>query len=546
MVPTNAGAPKLTGKITKPRIITIMRNLTLTRRNLLAAGAAGGLMSLTGLRFAAAQGSDRQTLRVGMSAFPPAVEPALFNHTATRRVVPQIFDTLIGFDQTEKMALRPALAERWERIDGRALRLFLRKGVTFHDGSPFSARDVAFSLGPDHLLGPGKSGKTVAMQTLETLDHVEIVDDHTVIIHAKGDDALLEKRLASWSSEIVGSHAFEAAGSWDKWIAVPVGTGPYRIVSQTLDVNIVLAAFDEYWGGKPPYAGVEYRIIPELASRINALSAGEVDFITDLTPDMFTGIEGRQGLEVAGGAVQNTRSLAIDTTGPVLSKVGVRRALSLALDRKALVEALWQSRLSIPNGFQFSGFGEGYIEDFPALAYDPDLARKLLGESGYNGETITYKLLNNYYPNQVAGAQIMVEMWRAVGLNVEIQMMENFAQIEHKPINAIYDNSTTAIFPDLLAHAWRLLGPNGELPELGMWQDKEFFALGEKLKSTVASADRRGIIRRMLEIVDHENPPCIILHGSGQFYGKRKDVAWLPGQTLDLNFGPLNAAYARN
>lgn len=521
-----------------------MRDLTFTRRSILAAGAAGGLLSMTGLRVAAASADDRRTIKIGMSGFPPAVEPALFNHTATRRIAPQMFDTLIRFDQTEKMALLPALAERWERFDGSALRLSLRKGVTFHDGSPFTARDVAFSLSQDHLLGPGKAGKSVAMQTLDTVERVEVVDDHTVIVHAKGEDALLEKRLASWSSEIVGRRAFEAAGSWAKWTAAPIGTGPYRIVSQTLDVNVVLAAFDQYWGGKPPFAGIEFRIIPELASRMNALSAGEVDFITDLSPDMFAEIARQPELEVAGGAVQNIRALSIDTTGPVLSKIGVRRALSLALDRKSFVEALWQNRIPVPNGFQFSSFGEGYIEDFPGLVFDPDLARKLLAESGYNGETITYKLLNNYYPNQVAGAQIMVEMWRAVGLNVEIQMMENFSQIEHKPINAIYDNSTTAIFPDILAHAWRLLGPSGELPKLGLWQDKEFFANGEKLKSTSAAADRRPIIRRMLEIIDHENPPCVILHGSGQFYGKRKDLAWTPGQTLDLNFGPLNAAYA--
>ncbi|MEW9310513.1 ABC transporter substrate-binding protein [Labrys neptuniae] len=523
-----------------------MHDQTFTRREILAAGTVGALMSMSGLPAAAAQAPQRRALKIAMSAFPPAVESALFNHTATRRVVPQMFDTLVSFDQTEKMALRPGLAERWERIDGTALRLFLRKGVTFHDGSPFTAHDVAFSLGPDHLLGPGKAGKTVAMQTLDTLDRIEIVDDHTVIIHAKGDDALLEKRLSSWAAEIVGSRAFAAAGSWDKWVAAPVGTGPYRILSQKLDVNIVLAAFDDYWGGTPPYAGIEYRIVPELASRINALSAGEVDFITDLTPDMFSGIESRQGLEVAGGAVQNIRSLAIDTTGPVLSRLGVRRALSLALDRKALVEALWQNRIPVPNGFQFPSFGDGYIEDFPALAYDPDLARKLLAESGYKGETVTYKLLNNYYPNQVAGAQIMVEMWRAVGLNVEIQMMENFAQIQRPPVNAIYDNSTTAIFPDLLAHAWRLLGSNGELPKLGLWQDKAFFALGEKLKTTAEPAERRKIVRKMLDVIDHENPPCIVLHGSGQFYAKRKDMAWLPGQTLDLNFGPFNAAYPRN
>ncbi|RJT26313.1 oligopeptide ABC transporter substrate-binding protein [Mesorhizobium waimense] len=523
-----------------------MHDLIFTRRDLLAAGAAAGLVSIAGVRFAAAAGAERKTLRIGMSGFPAAIEPALYNSTAARRVIPQIFDPLISFDQSAKMALRPALAERWERVDNTALRLFLRKGVTFHDGSPFTARDVAFSLSPDHLLGPGRAGKTVGMQTLETIDRVEIVDDHTAIVHAKGDDALLEKRLASWSSEIVGSRAFEAAGSWDKWTAAPIGTGPYRVVSQTLDVNVVLDSFDDYWGGKPPYAGIEYRIIPELASRINALSAGEIDFITDLTPDMFAGIDGQQDLEVAGGPVQNIRTLAIDTTGPILSKVAVRRALSLALDRKALVQALWQDRLPLPNGFQLSSFADGYIEDFPALAYDPDLARKLLAESGYNGETITYRLLNNYYPNQVAGAQIMLEMWRSVGLNVEIQMMENSAQLVQKPINAIYDNSTTAIFPDLLAHAWRLLGPKGELPKLEMWQDKEFFALGEKLKVTADTKARRPILNRMLEIIDRDDPPCVILHVSGQFYGKRKEIAWAAGQTLDLNFGPSNAAYQQN
>ncbi|WP_085044037.1 ABC transporter substrate-binding protein [Ensifer aridi] len=523
-----------------------MHSLTITRRNILAAGAAAGLVSMTGIRLAAAEGTDRKTLRVGMSGFPPAVEPALYAHTATRRIAPQMFDTLLSFDQTPAMTLRPALAERWERVDAKSLRLFLRKGVTFHDGGEFTADDVAFSFSPQHLLGPDMAGKATAMQTLDTIDKVEVIDSHTVIVHAKGDDALLEKRLASWGSEIVSKRAFEAAGNWDAWTVAPVGTGPYRIVGQTLDVDVRLASHDAYWGGLPPYATIHFRIIPELASRINALMAGEGDFITDIAPDMFAEIEKHPELEIAGGPVQNIRYLAIDETSQILGKIGVRRALSLALDRKALVQALWQDRLSIPNGFQFPSFGDGFIADFPPLAYDPDLARKLLAESGYKGETITYKLLNNYYPNQVAGAQIMIEMWKAVGLNVEIQMMENFAQIQTKPVHAIYDSSSTAIFPDMLAHAWREFGPKGTLPKVGIWSNEEYFGLGEKLKVTADPQARRPILRRMLEIVDRDDPPCVVLHGSGQFYGKRKEVAWIAGQTLDLNFGPFNAAYQQN
>lgn len=523
-----------------------MNKHSLTRRQLIATGIAGGLLAVTGTPFTQALAAERKLLKIGMSGFPPAVEPVLYAHTATRRVAPQMFDTLIAFNQKPDMTLRPALAERWERVDSKSVRLFLRKGVTFHDGGEFTAEDVAFSFSPEHLLGPDMAGKVTAMQTMDTIDKVEIIDSHTIVVHAKGDDALLEKRLASWGSEIVSKHAFKAAGSWDAWTAAPVGTGPYRILGQTLDVEVKLASHDAYWGGLPPFAGIHFRIIPELASRMNALIAGEVDFITDIASDMFAEIEKNSGLEVAGGPVQNIRYLAIDKTGPVLGKVGVRRALSLALDRKALVQALWQDRLPIPNGFQFPSFGDAYIEDFPALAYDPELARKLLDDSGYKGETITYKLLNNYYPGQVAGAQIMIEMWKAVGLNVEIQMMENFAQIQTKPVDAIYDSSSTAIFPDPLAHAWREFGPKGTLPKVGIWSDEEYFGLGETLKQTADPQARPSIIGRMLEIVDHDDPPCVILHGSGQFYGKRKNVAWVPGQTLDLNFGPFNAAYMQN
>jgi len=521
-----------------------MHKLTLNRRNLMAAGAGVYLASLTGSNVAAAPTAQRRVLRVGMTGFPSIIEPVLSVATATRRLAPQLFDTLIAFEQNEGMALRPALAERWERIDGKAVRLFLRKGVVFHDGSPFTAEDVAFSLSPDHLLGPGKTGRSSAMQTLDTIEGVRIVDAHTVIVHTKDNDTLLEKRLASWCAEIVSKRAFAAAGSWDKWMPAPVGTGPYKLVRQTLDVSVVLAAHEAYWGGRPPFAGIEFRTIPESSSRVNALAAGEVDLITDISPDAFADITRRPGLEVAGGAVQNIRYLAIDQTDPVLSKVGVRRALSLALDRKAMVEALWQNRLHIPNGFQLPGYGEGFIKDYPALAHDPALARKLLKEAGYKGEVITYKLLNDYYPNQVISAQTMVEMWRAVGINVKIQMMENFAQIQTKPVRAIFDSSSTAIFPDHLAHAWREFSPQGTLPQVGIWKNDEYFGLGAKLKGTADPLARRPIIRRMLDIITHDDPPCVVLSGSGQFYGKRKEIAWTAGQTLDMNFGPFNAAYA--
>ena len=525
-----------------------MTRLELRRRHLLAAALSAGLAAADTANGQdnAAKAGTRRRLTVGMSGFPPALEPVLYNHTATRRVVPQMFDTLIGFDHARNMALRPALAERWERIGATALRLHLRRDVVFHDGGPFTAEDVAFSLGPDHLLGPDRAGRSIAMQTLERIEKVEIVDPHTVVVHAKAGDALLEQRLAAWASEIVSKRAFAGVGSWERWTAAPVGTGPYRLVSQKLDTNVVLAPHDAYWGGKPAFDGIEFRIVPELATRLNGLYTGQLDVITDVPPDQFAEIRQRPALEVAGGAVQNIRFLAIDAETPGLTDPRARRALSLAIDRKLFVDSLWDNRVPVPNGFQLPSFGAGYIEDHPALAYDPDKARQLLKEAGYKGEPIAYRLLNNYYTNQVSGAQVMVEMWRAVGLNVRIEMMENFSQIQKKPVQAIYDTSSTAVFPDYLGHAWREFGPNGTLPrQVGIWRNEEHFALGMRLQETYDADERRKLLRRMLEIIDRDDPPCVVLHVSGQFYGKRRDVPWIPGQTLDLDFGPFNQAFSR-
>jgi peptide/nickel transport system substrate-binding protein len=518
-----------------------MTRFTLTRRQALA---GGGVALAAATMPAAAQ--ERRSLTVAMSGFPPGIEPVMYNHTATRRVVPQMFDTLLALDHGHDLALRPSLAERWERMSARALKLGLRRGVTFHDGRPFTAADVAFSLSPDHLLGPGRAGQTVAMQTLERIERVEVVDPSTVIVHAKGDDALLENRLAGWASEIVSKQAFEAAGSWDRWIAAPVGTGPYRLVAQRTDVNVALAAHDTYWGGQPPFAAVEFRIVPELATRMNGLLAGEFDVITDVAPDRFAEIERRPELEVVGGAVQNIRFLIIDPEVPPLRDPRVRRALSLAIDRQLLVETLWAGRVPVPNGFQLPSFGAGYVADFPPLAYDPDQARALLREAGYRGEPITYKLLNNYYTNQVAGAQAMIEMWRAVGIEVRIEMMENFTQIYRHPVHAIFDSSSTAILPDHMGQGWREFGPAGTLPQIvGIWRNAEYTALGEQMQATADPPQRLRLHRRMLEILAVDDPPAVILHVSGQFYGKRRDVAWLPGQTLDLDFGPRNRGVRR-
>jgi peptide/nickel transport system substrate-binding protein len=514
---------------------------SMNRRRFATASLGVALAAAAG-RPAPADAQARRSVIIGMPTYPPALDPVLFNHTPTRRIVPQLFDTLLAVDYDKGRTLRPALAEQVERIDAQSLRVRLREGVTFHDGSPLTAEDVAFSLGPDHLLGPNRAGNVVSMGTLGTLARVEIVDPGTVVVHAKGADALLEQRLASWASQIVSKRAFDAAGSWDRWAQAPVGSGPYRLVEQRTDVRVRLRANDSYWGGKPPFESVEYRHLPEVAARVSGLLAGDLDLITDVPPDQFATIRRRSDLEVVGGDVQNIRYLVFDCTDPVLRDVRIRRAMSLAIDRALIVSTLWDGGVSIPNGLQMASFGTSYVAEFPMPAYDPRAARDLLRQAGYGGELITYKLLNNYYGLQVATAQVMVEMWRSVGLNVKLQMLENFSQIYKTPIHAVFDNSATADFPDHLGQGWRVFGPRSQnVATLGIWRNDEYAQLGQILLDSVDPTERRNAHRRMLEILAHDDPPAILLHTSGQFYAKRRDIAWRPIDTVDMDFGPFNA-----
>ncbi|MGR8023320.1 ABC transporter substrate-binding protein [Burkholderia cenocepacia] len=506
------------------------------RRAFLKTGIAVGAAALAPALASAATDTRRQ-LRVGMSRYPVQIDPVMLNDTATRRVSTSMFDTLIAFDHANKMQLKPALATSWQRVGPDALRLNLRKGVRFHDGREMTAADVAFSLSPERLLGPNRAGQTVAMQTLQPIIGVDVIDDHTVVVRTSGPDLLLEQRLAGWSSEIISKRAFNAAGSWAKWLEAPVGTGPYAFVSKRTDVVVKLKAFDEYWAGRPPFRAVDFMIIPEASSRVNALLAGDVDIITDVAPDQFSTVRANSATEIAGGAVQNIRSLAIDTTGPILRDARIRRAMSLAIDRKLLIDSLWEGRLSVPRGWQFASFGDYFIAEHPAIKYDPDAARKLLAEAKYTGTPISYRLLNDYYPNQVSGAQAMIAMWKSVGLNVEIHMMENFSQIQKAPINAIYDNSTTAILQDHMGCPWRVFGPQGELTTLHEWSNKAYIDLGRRAQGASDKTQRRQTVANMLDILDNDMP-AIVLHSSGQFYGKRKDINWRTGQTLDMNFGP--------
>ena len=281
--------------------------------------------------------------------------------------------------------------------------------------------------------------------------------------------------------------------------------------------------------------------VPEVASRINMLLSGEADFACDMPPDQITQIERNPRHQVVGGPIMNHRLTVFDKTHPVLANPLVRRAFTHSIDREAITAALWDGRAPVPKGLQFEFYGEMFHADWEAPKFDLAEARRLLRQANYRGEAIPYRLLNNYYTNQTPTAQILVEGWRQAGLNVQIEMRENFPQVlSREGQRGVRDWSNSASFNDPTASITAQHGPEGQQWQIGEWRNEEFGRLSQELETSTDRSRRRIAFRRMLEIAEREDPAYTVLHQSVNLTAKRRDIAWNAAQSFAMDFRSRN------
>jgi peptide/nickel transport system substrate-binding protein len=328
----------------------------------LAAGLAAG----AGCR--AAGGGSPHPVRLALKAAPLGLDPHLHNESRTYSVLANVFEALTSLDAT--LGIRPGLADSWTSPDEATWRFHLRPGVRFHDGRPLTSRDVVFSLERAR-----RHPRSEFASYLVAVKSVRAVDATTVDVVTYRPCPTLLSRLAFVVVVPEGS---------PETIEKPVGTGPYRVAQTGREGELVLRAFGGYWGPMPAESEVVFVVVPEGDEGVRRIRAGQVDVLTEATPEEAAALGDASDVRVFSAPSPSVDYLSMRFDEPPFGDRRVRRAISLALDREALVKALVAGR-GEPAGQLVSPSVFGFDPEIRPPRRDVAEARRLLAEAGYGG-----------------------------------------------------------------------------------------------------------------------------------------------------------------
>jgi len=372
-------------------------------------GCGGGNQS------AAASGKD--TLIVAMMSQGPSLDPSMTNDNASSRVMKQIYETLINLDAD--MAPQPSLAERWAFENDAAgnptrLRLFLKRGVRFHNGDELKASDVKFTL--DRAAVSPHIGHITGM-----IESVTVVNDYEVLISLPYPFAPILNHLGHTATSIVSQRAVTELG--DRHGQHPVGTGPMSFVNWVQGDRIELTRWDSYHGTAPRIKDITIRIITDTATRLLELETGGVDLILDLMAADVSRVNSHPDIQMIRAMNLSTNYIGFNTQKPPFNDVRVRQAVAHALDLDAMVRTVYMGTGAPGTGPINSKVWASAASRLQRFEYNPARARQLLAEAGYpNGFNTTFSTNDN--PQRIDSGEILANMLRQVGINVDVRIIE--------------------------------------------------------------------------------------------------------------------------
>jgi peptide/nickel transport system substrate-binding protein len=382
---------------------------------------------------ATALAQPNRPLTVGMAGIPTGMDPHFHSSNNNNALLLQIFEPLVSLDNQSR--IRPCLAESWRVVNDLTWEFVLRPDVRFHDGTPFEPDDIAFTFAriPQVPNSPGPFTPLV-----RSVSRVEAVDARTVRLHTSVPTPFLDRDI---TTVMMLSRRLHGSATLSDFNAgrFMIGTGAYRFVSYTLNERLEVERNPNWWGGRAPWDRAVFRFITNPGARSAALLAGDVDLIDAvpfqdiprLSSDprlMLFSVDATSTSYLMPDTVREPAPHLFDRQGNALTRnplrdVRVRRAMSLAIPRQAIVERLFQGQGRPANQFAAPSLPDR-DPTLPEIPYDLDGARRLLREAGWgDGFRLTLHGPNGWIPGDAELLQATAQGWTRAGIETRVEVM---------------------------------------------------------------------------------------------------------------------------
>jgi peptide/nickel transport system substrate-binding protein len=427
---------------------------------------------------------------------------------------------------TPKGEIVPRLAEKWEvSPDATEFTLKLRKGIKFHDGTPFNAEAVKVNL--DRLLDP-----KVAIRyrfLVAPISTVTVADEFTIKIKTKSPFAALVSNLTHQATGIQSPASLKA--SWDKAVTKPVGTGIFMFKEWVPGNKFVMARNDNYWGKKAVLEEVTWRVIPDDASRVVALETGEVHVAVRIPPFDIPRLKADKKLSVLDAASVRTIYLGFNALKEPFNDKRVRQAINYAVNKEAIVKHVLGGVGRVSDAAISPGiFGYAPIKTYE---YNVEKAKALLAEAGFpkGFETTLHPAVGRYYMDASVCTAVAADLLK-VGIRAEIKMMEwgtylpsilrEKDQVEHKIYmlgwGCVTGDADYGLYTLFHSKQWPKTGMNASF-----YGNEKLDQLLDGARSTASPEERKRLYKEALTLI-YDEAPWLFLHSEVQMVGTRANV----------------------
>lgn len=392
-------------KLNKKRLLSAALACTLSL-SLMTACSSGGESGNTD--------GPKEELVVALNGDAKAIDPHAAGDSISVQALIDVTETLVKYDENREIV--PCLAESWEQIDELSYKFNLRKGVKFHNGKEMTSADVIYSF--KRAASPAGAKVQYIMGAIDA-EKCEAVDDYTVIIRTKEPFGPLISYLPYIGAAIVPENYYEDEPNATEF---PIGTGPMKFVERQKGSSLTYTRNEEYWGEKPAYKDLTYRIIPEANSRMIELETGQVDMIFEVSPNDYSRIKDSSDMELVTIPTTTVDMIVMNTEKAPLDNVKLRQAIDYAIDEDAITKAV-KKEAGVYTAHMVTPEQKYSDVENNVMKYDVEKAKQLIAESGVQTPLDLTMIISE---NQVRVdiATIMQSQLKEIGINLNIQVLE--------------------------------------------------------------------------------------------------------------------------